>query len=57
MASEEQPERSYGDDSPPLFWVVHDKPYANGCITSQARTMSPQYLEFLQRNRERVEER
>lgn len=42
----------YGDDTPPLFSQVRDQPYSNGCITSQARTMSAQYIEFLKRNRE-----
>lgn len=58
MAMEsEQIERSYGDDTPPLFSSVRDQPYTNGCITSQARTMSPQYIEFLKRHKEKQNER
>lgn len=56
MAMESEPiepdGRRYGDDTPPLFSSVRDQPYSNGCITSQARTMSPQYVEFLKRNRD-----
>lgn len=44
--------RRYGDDTPPLFSQVRDQPYSNGCITSQARTMSAQYIEFLRRHKE-----
>ena len=47
-------QRRYGDDTPPLFSSVRDQPYCNGCLTSQARTMSPQYLAFLARHREKL---
>jgi hypothetical protein len=40
-----------GDDSPPLMNLVHDKPYCRGTLTSQGRTASRQYQEFLERNR------
>lgn len=43
-----------GNDTPPLFSYVRDKPYSNGMLTSQARTMSPAYIEFLKRNKERL---
>lgn len=50
-------ERRYGDDTPPLFSSVRDQPYSNGRITSQARTMSAQYIQFLQRNKETLDGR
>lgn len=44
----------YGDDTPPLFASVRDQPYSRGCMTSQARTMCPQYIEFLKRHTKEV---
>jgi hypothetical protein len=39
---------SYGDDSPPLMNLVPEPPPSHwGKLTSQPRTMSPQYLKFL----------
>lgn len=44
---------SYGDDSPPLMNLVPEAPPSHwGKVTSQARTLSPQYIKFLQRARE-----
>jgi hypothetical protein len=38
----------YGDDSPPLMNRVPEQPPSHwGKLTSQARTLSPQYLRFL----------
>ena len=37
-----------GDDSTPLIGLVPDPPPSHwGKLTSQARTLSPQYLKFL----------
>lgn len=47
-------ERRFGDDTPPLFSSVRDQPYSRGCLTSQARTTSPQYIEFLKRHHKEV---
>lgn len=41
-----------GNDSPPLFASVRDQPYSRGSLTSQARTTSPAYIQFLQRLKE-----
>lgn len=46
--------RRYGDDTPPLFSSVRDQPYSRGCMTSQARTMSPQYIAFLKKHSKEV---
>ena len=44
---------SYGDDSPPLMNRVPEAPPSHwGKVTSRARTLSPQYVEFLRRARE-----
>jgi hypothetical protein len=57
MADEDEIDRrefddvATGDDSPPLMNLVHDKPYSRGSLTSQGRTASRQYQEFLERNR------
>jgi hypothetical protein len=46
-------ELSYGDDSPPLMRLVPEPPPSHwGKITSEARTLSPQYIEFLKRARD-----
>lgn len=42
-----------GDDTPPLMSKVADPPPVSwGGITSSPRTLSPQYIEFLNRHRE-----
>lgn len=46
-------EARYGNDSPPLMARVPEPPPSHwGVTTSQARTSSPQYLEFLKRHQE-----
>lgn len=60
MATSDEPDYSEfercvrtGDDSSPLMNLVPEPPPNHwGTITSQARTTSPQYLQFLARNRE-----
>lgn len=45
--------RGGGDDSPPLMSKVVDQPpAAYGGVTSTARTLSPQYISFLNRHKE-----
>lgn len=45
--------RGGGDDSPPLVGKVPDPPVASyGGVTSVARTLSPQYIAFLNRHKE-----
>lgn len=45
--------RRGGDDSPPLVAKVRDPaPATYGGVTSMARTLSAQYIAFLQRHRE-----
>jgi hypothetical protein len=44
--------RECGDDTPPVFASVRDESYCRGCMTSQSRTASPQYVEFLKRHKE-----
>lgn len=41
-----------GNDTTPLFTLVHDTPYSNGKLTGQARTTSAAYMAFLRRNKE-----
>lgn len=42
-----------GDDSPPLMSKVRDPaPATYGGVTSMARTLSAQYIAFLQRHKE-----
>lgn len=44
---------TYGDDSPPLMNLVPEPPPSHwGKLTSEARTLSPQYVEFLRKARE-----
>jgi len=44
---------TYGDDSPPLMSRVPEPPPSHwGKVTSEARTLSPQYVEFLRKARE-----
>ena len=44
---------TYGDDSPPLMNRVPEPPPSHwGKVTSEARTLSPQYVEFLRKARE-----
>jgi hypothetical protein len=46
-------ESRYGNDAPPLMSSVPEPPPSHwGVTTSQARTTSPQYLDFLKRHRE-----
>lgn len=58
MASDEEIterefETRYGNDTPPLMASVPEPPPSHwGKTTSQARTLSPQYLDFLNRHRE-----
>ena len=41
---------SYGDDSTPLMAKVPEPPPSHwGKVTSQSRTLSPAYVEFLKR--------
>lgn len=43
----------YGDDTPPLMSRVPEPPPSHwGKLTSQSRTLSPQYLKFLQKRKE-----
>jgi hypothetical protein len=43
----------YGNDDAPLMSRVPEPPPSHwGVTTSQARTLSPQYIEFLKRHRE-----
>ena len=44
--------QSRGDDSPPLYSYVRDKPYKRGELTSTARTASESYMRFLKKHRE-----
>lgn len=42
-----------GDDSTPLISLVREDPPSHwGSLTSQSRTLSPQYLAFLNRHKE-----
>lgn len=42
-----------GDDTPPLMSRVPEPPPSHwGKLTSQSRTLSPQYMEFLKRSKE-----
>lgn len=41
---------THGDDTPPLMSKVPDPPPSHwGKVTSQSRTLSPAYVEFLKR--------
>lgn len=41
---------THGDDSPPLMAKVPEQPPSHwGKVTSQSRTLSPAYVEFLKR--------
>lgn len=41
---------THGDDSPPLMAKVPEQPPSHwGKVTSQSRTLSPAYVEFLRR--------
>jgi hypothetical protein len=42
---------SAGDDTTPLVALVRDQPYGRGSLTSEGRTASRAYQEFLERNR------
>jgi len=45
--------RFYGNDDAPLMSRVPEPPPSHwGVTTSQARTLSPQYIEFLKRHNE-----
>jgi hypothetical protein len=47
-----------GDDTPPLMAGVPEPPPSHwGKITSQSRTLSPQYVAFLSRNKEARDDR
>ena len=49
-------ETRYGNDTPPLMASVPEPPPSHwGKSTSQARTLSPQYLQFLSKHRESKE--
>jgi hypothetical protein len=39
------------NDTTPLMALVQDKPYCRGTLTSQGRTASREYQQFLERNR------
>lgn len=46
--------RSFGDDTPPLMTRVPEAPPSHwGNLTSESRTLSPQYLRFLHSKKER----
>lgn len=50
---EKEFEPRYGNDTTPLMTFVPEPPPEHwGKLTSVARTLSPQYLAFLQRNKE-----
>lgn len=58
MTDEEHPdakefESRRGNDTTPLISMVRDKQYSRGMLTSQGRTASRAYQEFLERNRGR----
>jgi hypothetical protein len=40
-----------GNDSTPLMAFVRDQPYSRGKLTSEGRTASRAYQDFLERNR------
>ncbi len=43
----------YGDDTPPLMSRVPEPPPSHwGKLTSQSRTLSPQYIKFLNKHKE-----
>jgi hypothetical protein len=43
----------YGDDTPPLMSKVPEPPPSHwGKLTSQSRTLSPQYMAFLNKHKE-----
>jgi len=46
-----EPKTRDPNDTTPLFALVRDVPHGNGRVTSAPRTMSPQYIAFLERNR------
>jgi hypothetical protein len=47
-----------GDDSPPLMSRVQEPPPSHwGKLTGQSRTLSPQYVAFLNRSKEADNER
>jgi hypothetical protein len=59
MASEDEPidkrdfEPRYGNDTTPLMALVPEQPPSHwGKLTSTARTLSPQYLAFLNKHKE-----
>jgi len=43
-----------GDDTTPLVALVRDQPYGRGGITSESRTASQAYLDFVQRAKEQA---
>ena len=46
-------DRRIGDDTPPLMTKVPEPPPSHwGKLTSQSRTLSPQYMAFLQKHKE-----
>jgi hypothetical protein len=50
--------RRAGDDSPPLMSRVQEPPPSHwGKLTGQSRTLSPQYVAFLNRNKESRDDR
>lgn len=59
MASDDEPidkrdfEPRYGNDTTPLMALVPESPPSHwGKLTSTARTLSPQYLAFLNKHKE-----
>lgn len=40
-----------GDDTTPIMALVRDQPYARGGITSESRTSSQAYVDFVNRAR------
>ena len=49
----EFPQRA-GDDTTPIMALVRDQPYGRGGITSEGRTTSQAYLDFVKRAREQA---
>lgn len=44
-----------GDDTTPIMALVRDQPYSRGGITSESRTASQVYLDFVQRAKEQAD--
>lgn len=51
LADQEEFDSHRTNDTTPLMALVRDAPYSRGCVTSQGRTASVEYQEFLKRAR------